>query len=508
LSLKISNKTASKKRKNPGTSRRPDNPICAKIESLLHLLESEISKHEGLRGGPNRKKSNRQIAHDKPGRVRNEDRIVNKRIVFLQKQIVILHEMQAGIHENFLIQDATHTAAGFQPSHDFNSYLSRFIDIDIRYSPSIDKLREIGKNIHQFFLNDRHCSYIFIQCSSILEDQQNLLRIVIKKNREYPEGVLLDRNRIYYYNLEDSDLPERKLGRIIIGRHPYKSPERERSLDVRMKAEILVTKRLLEKYILEIQNKELAIKDGLTGLYSRKFFIERLSEEFKSLDIFSRLNVIEYRVLKTIMKSEGIAAPLVRNHYFVKYKTKDEVLFDKALHRLKTLNLISTKRIKYLGEPEDSYAFENSKMSDNFYLAILDIDRFKSVNDNWGGHLVGDRILRDFAAIIKKNIRTIDIPARYGGDEFIIIFPRSANYLRIFNALEKIRLDSEEKLAVFLNGKRRSITVSIGVTQISKFDLNIYYILNRSDSALYKAKKKRNRTVLCIQSPGGELRYQ
>ena len=147
-------------------------------------------------------------------------------------------------------------------------------------------------------------------------------------------------------------------------------------------------------------------------------------------------------------------------------------------------------------------------MSYELYLAILDLDHFKDVNDNWGGHAVGDRILRDFADILKKNIRLTDIPVRYGGEEFIIIFPRSSNYSRIFDVLENIRLDCEHKLTVSWHGKKRNITVSIGVTQINKFDRNIHYIINRADAALYKAKKKRNRIIICTQDDDGEMLYR
>ncbi|OHD70530.1 MAG: hypothetical protein A2W19_08990 [Spirochaetes bacterium RBG_16_49_21] len=503
--MKILYKTASKKTEKPWRATRFEGAIFKQIESLLFVIESEKSKYERLSSSRSKKKTVSNNVHENLKKLQNENKILKSSIAFLQKQTEILQALLAGMRKNYRISD--NISSGFFPDHDYNKYLSRFVDIDIQYSPSIGKLKEIGKHIKKFFLNDRRCTYIFIHCNGITEDLQNLLYINARKNQTGLADFLLDRSKVYQYNLEDLDLPERKLGRIIIGRYPYESGEKETTLNNRIETEILITKRLLEKYILEIQNKELAIKDGLTGLYSRKFFIERFTEEFNSMDMFSKLDESELNLLKIIIKSEGIAAHILRNHYFVKYKTKDEVLFNRVLNKLRSLNIISTKRIKYLGDLEDGYFFENSKMSYNLYLAILDLDRFKSVNDKWGGHSVGDKILREFANIIKKNIRTMDIPVRYGGEEFIIIFPRAMNYSRIFNVLEKIRHDCEHKLTVSWNGKKRNVTVSIGVTQLTKFDKNINYIVNRADAALYKAKKKRNRIVRCIQDNNDEFLY-
>ena len=139
---------------------------------------------------------------------------------------------------------------------------------------------------------------------------------------------------------------------------------------------------------------------------------------------------------------------------------------------------------------------------------LLDLDHFKDVNDNWGGHSVGDRVLREFAEILKKNIRTTDIPVRYGGEEFIIMFPRSANYQRIsMTCLKKYAMNARTGYLVYWSGKRRNVTVSIGVAQINKFDMNAHHIINRADAALYKAKKKRNRIIYCEQDESGELKY-
>jgi len=57
-----------------------------------------------------------------------------------------------------------------------------------------------------------------------------------------------------------------------------------------------------------------------------------------------------------------------------------------------------------------------------FSVVLMDLNNFKKVNDTYG-HRTGDKVLEDISAIIQKNIRAYDVAARYGGDEFVIVFP-------------------------------------------------------------------------------------
>ncbi len=60
------------------------------------------------------------------------------------------------------------------------------------------------------------------------------------------------------------------------------------------------------------------------------------------------------------------------------------------------------------------------RLGREFSLAVIDLDRFKSINDNWG-HVTGDRVLRTFASLLKQELRATDLCARIGGDEFAVI---------------------------------------------------------------------------------------
>lgn len=123
-----------------------------------------------------------------------------------------------------------------------------------------------------------------------------------------------------------------------------------------------------------------------------------------------------------------------------------------------------------------------------FSLIMLDIDFFKSINDNYG-HDIGDKILQELVGVVNKSIRKSDLFARVGGEEFAVIATETTLENAILLA-EKIRLNVEEN--VF--SKDLKITISLGISQYSdKDDTNI--IFKRADNALYKAKGNgRNRS--------------
>ena len=132
---------------------------------------------------------------------------------------------------------------------------------------------------------------------------------------------------------------------------------------------------------------------------------------------------------------------------------------------------------------------ELKRYGKKFSVILIDIDDFKKVNDVYG-HAVGDIILKKFVGITKSNIRDVDVFARWGGEEFIVLLPN----IDIDNAhivSEKIR-KSIEKYHSDLIG---SFTISLGITSANIHD-TIDSFINRADVALYKAKANgKNKTV-------------
>ena len=131
----------------------------------------------------------------------------------------------------------------------------------------------------------------------------------------------------------------------------------------------------------------------------------------------------------------------------------------------------------------------------NLSCLMLDIDRFKGINDKYG-HRAGDMILREFAQLLKGHTRKSDVLARYGGEEFIMLLPQTSGSGAIAKA-DAIRAYVEKFRFRALKDKNL-LTVSIGAASYPDKDIkNMGDLINLADSALYSAKTAgRNQAVL------------
>lgn len=123
-------------------------------------------------------------------------------------------------------------------------------------------------------------------------------------------------------------------------------------------------------------------------------------------------------------------------------------------------------------------------------VAMIDIDRFKAINDNFG-HMNGDLVIKQLGELLKKSFRSSDIVARFGGEEFIIM-TANMNQAHLFEHFEQIRRNIAQRDICGRDFKKR-VTVSIGVT--TRLPENLDDMIKIADGLLYKAKKAgRNRT--------------
>lgn len=126
-------------------------------------------------------------------------------------------------------------------------------------------------------------------------------------------------------------------------------------------------------------------------------------------------------------------------------------------------------------------------------LIILDIDFFKEINDNYG-HPAGDMVIKQMAALLKKNVRKTDAVARWGGDEFLILLPHTSS-AEGTEIAEKLRRTIEKK-DFHIKEENILVTSSFGVAQLKIGTNNdtLEWAYRDADKALYSAKEKgRNR---------------
>jgi diguanylate cyclase (GGDEF)-like protein len=126
-------------------------------------------------------------------------------------------------------------------------------------------------------------------------------------------------------------------------------------------------------------------------------------------------------------------------------------------------------------------------------LMILDIDKFKNINDTYG-HNIGDDVIIFVSDILRNNQRESDVICRYGGEEFVILLPETSLENAVFVA-EKIRKRIAKSMVRVGGEESFSVSISIGVSKIDVLnESNIEAALKRADNALYEAKNLgRNR---------------
>ncbi|MGK7947167.1 MAG: diguanylate cyclase [Microcystaceae cyanobacterium] len=129
-----------------------------------------------------------------------------------------------------------------------------------------------------------------------------------------------------------------------------------------------------------------------------------------------------------------------------------------------------------------------------FTLAILDIDKFKAINDTYG-HLAGDKVLQEFAQGIAVLIRENDIWGRIGGEEFALLLPNTVLSDGVI-LLEKIRQHIQYLEIVLSDDRVISVTVSIGAVESEMFAQKLEYLLHNADQRLYHAKANGRNQVI------------
>ncbi|MFJ1299069.1 GGDEF domain-containing protein [Pseudomonadota bacterium AL_CKDN230030165-1A_HGKHYDSX7] len=143
-------------------------------------------------------------------------------------------------------------------------------------------------------------------------------------------------------------------------------------------------------------------------------------------------------------------------------------------------------------------------LSQHYTVLALDIDHFKQVNDRWG-HDVGDVVLAGFGRVVSSALRPHDLPFRSGGEEFVIVLPRTGLYDALAIA-QRIRAAVE---AEPVGEGAPPITVSIGAAACAGEGVRPEDVLRAADEVLYDAKRGgRNKVVAHRSMANREASYQ
>ncbi|MFN3534242.1 MAG: GGDEF domain-containing protein, partial [Desulfatiglandales bacterium] len=163
--------------------------------------------------------------------------------------------------------------------------------------------------------------------------------------------------------------------------------------------------------------------------------------------------------------------------------------------RLKNLSitdpLTGVYNMRYFVERLEHEIGRFNRYGDQFSVIMLDLDHFKSINDDFG-HDKGDEVLVGTVSTIKSRIRSIDVLARWGGEEFVLLLPSTDKEGAVALAKD-LRLKLREK--DYSIG--RKVTASFGITSISLGD-TVDTIMKRADDMLYTAKASGRDCVMGV----------
>jgi len=249
----------------------------------------------------------------------------------------------------------------------------------------------------------------------------------------------------------------------------------------------------IDTLLADEQYENHPLRDALVSLFrqykNRQLKLERLasiSDGYQWMareqkELLSRRHQKQKRQLHRITN--------ISDRYQSMLHAKNEELHKASTHD--QLTGIPNRRL--IQERIDTAAAEATRSGRAFSLAVIDVDDFKSINDEFG-HDVGDRVLIRIAQALTSSIRAQDVCARWGGEEFMLLLPAVPG-LQAVQVAERLRREVEQLLFKELSLAVKS-SISIGVAE-HQLNSKSSETITRADHALYEAKRGgRNKVIL------------
>jgi len=248
----------------------------------------------------------------------------------------------------------------------------------------------------------------------------------------------------------------------------------------------------LKKIFLDLIESVKAISDDSED------FVELLAHQSDTITDDTDLATFKFEIQKTIDAASKIqnTNKHYQNKFIQKAKELEKLKHDFEVVRKESITdaLTQINNRKSFNEIIQSLSIDAIQQKTSLCLALIDIDFFKTFNDEHG-HLIGDQVLRFVAQSIVKNIKGKDFAARFGGEKFAVLLPDTELKGAFFTA-DNIRKNiSKSKM---LNKKSKveigNIQVSIGVAEYINGE-STTDLIDRADKALYEAKHAGRNTV-------------